>query len=186
MGPDGKEAILVSTITPKRKFSPEDNSPTCRFRKLSTSMQSSPDLRPYLISTHGHQETNSIKEGTAPDLLKGIGRLQLRPGKPTQNNNDGRAVNSSQNNNDGRAVNPAQRIIRRAVRSRTSSLGSNLPNQEIPRRRRIASENHMRNQRLITELLGNESKDGIATEEITNNSTSLEDITADCEEEGIN
>ena len=174
MGPDGKEAILVSTITPKRKFSPEDNSPTCRFRKLSTSMQSSPDLRPYLISTHGHQETNSIKEGTAPDLLKGIGRLQLRPGKPTQNNNDGRAVN------------PAQRIIRRAVRSRTSSLGSNLPNQEIPRRRRIASENHMRNQRLITELLGNESKDGIATEEITNNSTSLEDITADCEEEGIN
>ena len=44
----------------------------------------------------------------------------------------------------------------------------------------------MRNQRLITELLGNESKDGLATEEVTNNSTSLEDITADCEEEGIN
>ena len=62
------------TTTPKRKFSPVDDSPMGRVRKMSTTVEASPRLRSRLVP-HQIIQVPTIE---APDLIQGIGRLKLR------------------------------------------------------------------------------------------------------------
>ena len=114
----------VKSGTPKRKFSPEGDSPYGRVRKMSTSVEASPLLRSQLVP---YDENNQLLLNGAPDLISGIGRLQLR-GDNNAQNKDG--DNNAQNDGDSTAevastepINIVQRLMRQAPRNRTASLG---------------------------------------------------------------
>ena len=116
--------------TPKRKFSPEGDSPYGRVRKMSTSVEASPLLRSQLVP---YDENNQLLPNGAPDLISGIGRLQLR-GDNIAQNNDG---DSTAEVASIEPINIVQRLMRQAPRTRTTSLGAqhNERNRRLYKRR---------------------------------------------------
>ena len=71
--------------TPKRKFSPTAGTPLGRVRKMSTNVEASPKLRGQLIL---HDLEDMLPQSDrAPDLMAGIGRLEIRGVQSEQNIN---------------------------------------------------------------------------------------------------
>ena len=124
-------------VTPnKRKLSPTDDAPECLTRKRFTSVHNSPSLRSYYIRNERTSPSND--RDAPPDLISGIGRLELRP------------------------VNPAQRILSGISRQRSSSLGDSQQGRRSPsrigRRRRLSTNSAgSSGQRLITQMLTRDS-----------------------------
>ena len=103
-------------LTPKRRLSPDDLTPIGRQRKLTTSMEASPKLRGIL--TLHQQENEHTQMCMAPDLIEGVGRLQLRNvgarDHPLSANSD--EIQRPQ-------LNIVDRLVRVAGRQRTLSVG---------------------------------------------------------------
>ena len=70
-----RELIQRLEQTPKRKLSPDTQTPTGRSRKRSTSVYNSPVLRERIELAGGGYDQ---QENGAPDLIQGIGLLQRR------------------------------------------------------------------------------------------------------------
>ena len=123
-------------VTPKRKLSPTDDAQEYLPRKRFMSVHNSSSLRSSYTRNEGTSpSTDSV---APPDLIVGIGRLELRP------------------------VNPAQRILSGISRQRSSSLGDSQRGRRSPsrigRRRRLSTIGAGSNgQRLITEMLTRDS-----------------------------
>ena len=109
--------------TPKRKLSPDESTPLGRAFKLTTDMEASPQLRSQLV--HYQSVRTSTHRDGAPDLINGIGRLQLRVAPPPEENLE--VTGPALEFNTALAVpqrqNIAQRLIREANRQRASSVG---------------------------------------------------------------
>ena len=120
----------TTAITPKRKLSPEATTPTGRQRKISTSMLGSPQLRGLLetvadlddCASDSNQNLNN--QGQAPDLIRGIGLLQLKTGANKQDTPTGVARTSRQRSQTiSEALTPTM-AIRRRWRTRSARVNS--------------------------------------------------------------
>ena len=113
--------------TPKRKLSPDEMTPVGRVRKLTTEMEASPQLRGQL--QFHLSPTNPMQRDGAPDLISGIGRLQLRPLAPTERPGEanlevtGPALESNVPAHQSQHLNVAQRLVREMSRPRALSIG---------------------------------------------------------------
>ena len=119
---DERQKLIITPPlgTPKRKFSPVAGTPLGKVRKMSTNVQASPELRNKIIM-YGDNDKHQL-EGMAPDLLTGIGRLEIRP---VQTEQPHQIVSASSTQPHSAPVNITQRLMLRAGRNRTLSLGGN-------------------------------------------------------------
>ena len=120
--------------TPKRKLSPNELTPLGRAFKLTTDMEASPQLRSQLVF-HQPAEIPTLRDG-APDLICGIGRLQLKVAPTTEEKLEatGPALGSATTTVVPQRQNIAQRLIREANRQRASSVGERGGRRTIRRR----------------------------------------------------
>lgn len=118
--------ITPTRGTPKRRLSPDNSTPLGRVQKLSTTMEASPKLRDQLVFYQTENRPAQCIE--APDLIRGIGRLQLRPtltsnGQNQENMEVTGLAQGSQTLEIQRPETFIQRIMRGAGRPRALSAG---------------------------------------------------------------
>ena len=152
--------------TPKRKFSPMDNSPVGRVRKMSTPVHASPHLRNQMVP---YCEGQALSTG-APDLFTGIGRLQIRgnPVAPVDGVSTLEVTGHlpqdegiTQNVFPVEPVNVIERLMRRTPRNRTLSNAGGYRNNNkkktpVQKRRRAHS---LTSQKRIDILFGQDQRD---------------------------
>ena len=134
---DGGERVKSEKdpfTTPKRKLSPNELTPLGRAFKLTTDMEASPQLRSQLV-LHQPAKIPTLRDG-APDLICGIGRLQLKVAPTTEEKLEatGPALGSATTTVVPQRQNIAQRLIREANRQRATSVGERGGRRTIRRR----------------------------------------------------
>ena len=137
-----RELIQRLEQTPKRKLSPDTQTPTGRSRKRSTSVYNSPVLRERIELAGGGYDQ---QENGAPDLIQGIGLLQRRetPGAGVE-------IQAPEQ----RPPPIARIFLTPRFRSRTSSESINQRNISRTQRRRAGSVSQISSsgQRRITDI----------------------------------
>ena len=119
--------------TPKRKLSPDAITPTGKSLRLSTNAEASPNLRKHSDLEQAASSMiggiGPLQDNGAPDLVRGIGRLEVRAAGNSNHLNTGLELEATGQTPGteiigGQPPNIAQRLMSQSERIRTASLGA--------------------------------------------------------------